>query len=75
MIRVHDGTGFFFTNLLERTSFIERKIGEIQNWLTYLSKWFYDTFIDTATRAACCGSFVREGLGLSDVSYRGTRRR
>jgi hypothetical protein len=38
-----------------------------------MSKWFYDTFTGTATRAARCGSFVREGLGVSDVSYGGTR--
>jgi hypothetical protein len=38
-----------------------------------LLKWFYDTSTGTATRAARCGSFVGEGLGLSDVSYGGTR--
>jgi hypothetical protein len=38
-----------------------------------ISKWFYDTSIGTATRVAHCGSFVGGGLGLSDVSYRGTR--
>jgi hypothetical protein len=39
-----------------------------------MSKWFYDTFTDTATRAARCGSFVGEGLGVPDVlSYGGTR--
>jgi hypothetical protein len=36
-------------------------------------KWFYDTFTGTAMRAAHCGSFVGEGLGLLDVSYGGTR--
>jgi hypothetical protein len=39
-----------------------------------LSKWFYDTSTGTATRAACCGSFVGEDLGVSDVlSYGGTQ--
>jgi hypothetical protein len=32
-----------------------------------LSKWFYDTWTNTATRVARCGSFVGEGLGVSDV--------
>jgi hypothetical protein len=36
-------------------------------------KWFYDTSNGTVTRAAHCGSFVGDGLGLSGVSYRGTR--
>jgi hypothetical protein len=36
-------------------------------------KWFYDTSTGTATRVARCGYFVGEGLGLSDVSYGGTR--
>jgi hypothetical protein len=36
-------------------------------------KWFYDTFTDTTTRAARCGSFIGEGLVISDVSYGGTR--
>jgi hypothetical protein len=35
-----------------------------------MSKWFYDTFTGTATKATCCGLFVREGLGIPDVSYR-----
>jgi hypothetical protein len=30
---------------------------------------FYDTSIDTATRAVRCSLFVGEGLGVSDVSY------
>jgi hypothetical protein len=38
-----------------------------------MSKRFYDTFTDTATRAARGGSFIGEGLGLSDISYGGTR--
>jgi hypothetical protein len=38
-----------------------------------LSKWFYDTSTDTASRAARYSSFVGEGLGLSGISYRGTR--
>jgi hypothetical protein len=38
-----------------------------------MSKWFYDTSIGTATRAVRCGSFVGEGSGIPDVSYRGTR--
>jgi hypothetical protein len=37
-----------------------------------VSKWFYDTSTGTAMRAAHCDSFVREGLSLLDVSYRGT---
>jgi hypothetical protein len=38
-----------------------------------LSKQFYDTFAGTATRVAHCGSFVGEGLGVSNVlSYGGT---
>jgi hypothetical protein len=36
-------------------------------------KWFYNTSTGTATRAARCDSLVGEGLGLSDVSYGGTR--
>jgi hypothetical protein len=32
------------------------------------SKWFYDTSTGTASKAACCGSFVREGFGHSVVS-------
>jgi hypothetical protein len=40
-----------------------------------MSKWFYDTSTGTAMRASNCCSFVREGLGLSYVSYGGTRRR
>jgi hypothetical protein len=36
-----------------------------------LSKWFYDTFISIAMRITRCGSFIGEGLGLSDVSYGG----
>jgi hypothetical protein len=36
-------------------------------------KWFYDTSIGTVTRAVRCDSFIREGIGLSDVSYGGTR--
>jgi hypothetical protein len=31
-----------------------------------MSKWFYDTSTGTATRAARCGTFVGEGLGVSD---------
>jgi hypothetical protein len=38
-----------------------------------MSKWFYDASTGTATRAAHCGSFVGEGLGLSDVSCGGTQ--
>jgi hypothetical protein len=38
-----------------------------------LSKWFYYTFTDTATRAARCSLFVGEGLCVSDVNYRGIR--
>jgi hypothetical protein len=38
-----------------------------------MSKWFYDTSTGTAARAARYGSFVGEGLGIPDVSYRGTR--
>jgi hypothetical protein len=37
-----------------------------------MSKWFYDTSTGTAMRAAHCGSFIGEGLGLSVVSYGGT---
>jgi hypothetical protein len=38
-----------------------------------MSKWFYDISIGTATRAAHCGSFIGEGLGVSDaLSYGGT---
>jgi hypothetical protein len=32
-------------------------------------KRFYDTSTGTAMRAARYGSFIGEGLGLSDVSY------
>jgi hypothetical protein len=43
-------------------------------YLTHqMLKWFYDTSTGTATRVARYGSFVGEGLGLSDVSYGGTR--
>jgi hypothetical protein len=35
-----------------------------------MSNWFYDTSTGTATRAAQCGSFVGDGLGPLDVSYR-----
>jgi hypothetical protein len=38
-----------------------------------MSKWFYDTSTGIATRAVHCGSFVGEGLGLSNVSYGRTR--
>jgi hypothetical protein len=38
-----------------------------------MSKWFYDTSTDTVMKVAPCGSFVGEGLGLSDVNYGGTR--
>jgi hypothetical protein len=38
-----------------------------------MSKWFYDTSTDITTRAARCGSFVGKGLGISDVSFRGTQ--
>jgi hypothetical protein len=38
-----------------------------------MSKWFYDTSTGTAMTTACCDSFVGEGLGLSYVSYWGTR--
>jgi hypothetical protein len=34
-----------------------------------VSKWFYDTFIGAATRAAHCDSFVGEGFGLLVASY------
>jgi hypothetical protein len=33
-----------------------------------ISKWFYDTFIDTATGAARCDSLFRGGFGLLDAS-------
>jgi hypothetical protein len=38
-----------------------------------MSKWFYETSTGTATRAIHGGSFVGEGLGVSDARYRGTR--
>jgi hypothetical protein len=38
-----------------------------------MSNWFYDTSTGTATKVAHCGSFVGEGLGLSDVNYGGTQ--
>jgi hypothetical protein len=38
-----------------------------------MSKWLYDTSTGTAMRAAHSGSFIGEGLGLSDVSYGETR--
>jgi hypothetical protein len=38
-----------------------------------MSKWFYDTSSNTDMRATRNGSFVREGLGHSNVSYGGTR--
>jgi hypothetical protein len=38
-----------------------------------MSKWFYNTSTGTATGAVNCGSFVGEGLDISDVSYRGTQ--
>jgi hypothetical protein len=41
--------------------------------LHQISMLFYDTFTGTAIRAACCGLFVKDGLGVSDVfSYGGT---
>jgi hypothetical protein len=41
----------------------------------YLSKWFYDTSSDTATRAARGGSLIggTKALDAQDVSYEGTR--
>jgi hypothetical protein len=35
-----------------------------------LSKWFYDISTGAATGAACCGSFVGEGISLMVISYR-----
>jgi hypothetical protein len=32
-------------------------------------KWFYDIFIDAATGAVRCGSFIRESFGLLVASY------
>jgi hypothetical protein len=38
-----------------------------------MSKWFYDTSTGTAMKPAHCGSFIGEGLDLSDANYGGTR--
>jgi hypothetical protein len=40
-----------------------------------LSKWFYDTFLGTASRAACGGSLIggTKALNAQCISYEGTQ--